>query len=63
MRSSTIAPAPRAARSALAADLGAIDESIRAQESQIQTLRNMLEFRKQQFGLLSEQLKNLRLSI
>ncbi|MEN9780481.1 MAG: hypothetical protein RL014_1629 [Pseudomonadota bacterium] len=50
----------QARRSALNAELAAIDESIRAQESQIQTLRGMLELRKQQFGLLSEQLKNLR---
>jgi len=50
----------QARRSALNAELAAIDESIRAQESQTQTLRGMLELRKQQFGLLSEQLKNLR---
>lgn len=50
----------QARRSALAADLAAIDESVRAQESQIQTLRGMLDLRRQQLALLQEQLKNIR---
>ncbi|MFM8610867.1 MAG: HlyD family type I secretion periplasmic adaptor subunit [Burkholderiaceae bacterium] len=50
----------QARQAALAADLAAINESIRAQQSQIETLRGMLELRKQQFNLLSEQLKNIR---
>lgn len=49
----------QARRSALAADLAVISESMRAQELQIQTLRGVLELRKQQLRLLQDQLKNV----
>lgn len=47
-------------RSALDADLAAIQESIRGQEGLVQSYRGMLENRKLQFQLLSEELKNIR---
>ncbi|MFD0666789.1 HlyD family type I secretion periplasmic adaptor subunit [Ramlibacter sp. MAHUQ-53] len=47
-------------RAALQADLSAIEESIRGQEGLVQAYRGMLENRKMQFSLLSEELKNVR---
>lgn len=47
-------------RAALEADLSAIQESMRGQEGLVQAYRGMLESRKLQFGLLSEELKNMR---
>ena len=49
-----------ARQSALAADLGSIEVAVRAQESQIQTLRGVLDLRKQQFSLLQQQLAGIR---
>lgn len=47
-------------RAALAADLQAIDESIRGQEALVQAYGGMLESRQAQRRLLSEQLQNIR---
>lgn len=47
-------------RASVEADLTAIQESIRGQEGLVQSYRGMLENRKLQYGLLSEELKNIR---
>jgi protease secretion system membrane fusion protein len=47
-------------RAGLQADLAAIEESIQGQRALINSYSGMLENRKSQFALLSEQLKNLR---
>ncbi|NBQ88421.1 MAG: HlyD family type I secretion periplasmic adaptor subunit [Betaproteobacteria bacterium] len=47
-------------RSGLQADLAAIEESIQGQRALINSYSGMLENRKAQFALLSEQLRNLR---
>ncbi len=47
-------------RASLAADLSAIQESIRGQEGLVQSYRGMLENRKLQYQLLSEELRNVR---
>jgi len=47
-------------RASLAADLAALRESIQGQEALIQTYKGVLESRKTQFAVLSEQLRNVR---
>ena len=49
-----------ARRAALAADLQSINESVQGQEALIQAYQGMLENRKNQLSLLSEELKNTR---